>query len=115
MPTIAELFSYEVPAYALPDDKPAKIVPCPYCKGFHLAPPDARYVKVTCTLAAKRPDYADLIDGGPAIRPLLGAFISGKALPDNSELWELQPRELWREVREISGDVAAKLEAVDLK
>ncbi len=114
MEKIVELCAYTVPDYATPDHKPSKIVPCPFCRHIHVAPADARYVALSCSTNGQRPDYADLIDCGPAIRPLLGAFLAGDPLSESSDLWQLQPKELSDAVHTLSTEDAAKLGAVDL-
>jgi hypothetical protein len=109
MPTFIELFAFNVPEYAT-DNKSSKIIPCPHCKNFHVVAKETNCIKLPCSR-----HYAELIDIGPARRKLLGAFLSGKPIPDNSELWHLQPIELWDEVYPLTEEDAAKLEVGEVK
>lgn len=113
MPKLVELVAFDVPEYTTPERSASKIVPCPYCRGFHVVPRYVQFVRLTCE--ASRPEFADLIDGGNAPRQLVQAFISGEPLSDNSDLWRLQPSELWSEVRHITHDLASYLKAVELR
>lgn len=112
MPKLTELFAFEVPEYTTPERSPSKIVPCPYCKSFHVVGRDAKFVRLQC--ADKGSDYAELLDGGEAPRRLLAAFRSGKALPADSDLWRLQPKAAWEGAQHITHGLANYLRAVDL-
>ncbi len=112
MPRLTELFAFDVPEYVTPERSPSKIVSCPFCREFHLVSRDARVVRLTCE--AKQADFADLIDGGDAPRQLLKAFLSGKPLSEDSDLWRLQPKAAWGGVSYITHGLATYLNAVDL-
>ncbi len=112
MPRLIELTAFDVPECVTPERSPSKIVPCPLCRRFHVAPRDARLVHLSCTTS---PRYvAELVDAGDAPRRLADAFTSGNALPEDSDLWRLQPRELYEKHSYITHGQATYLNAIDL-
>lgn len=112
MPKLVELTAFDVPEYVAPERSPSKIVPCPYCSGFHVVPRTTRYVSLKC--AAGQADVTELMDAGEAPQQLVTAFVSGEPLPPSSDLWRLQPTELYEQPEYISQGLAAHLNAVDL-
>jgi hypothetical protein len=117
MPTIANLFVFDVPHINRIEGTPCKVAPCPFCRGLHRLPSDTKSTVAapcppheTATFEKRpRPDYWSLIHGGPAVRPLVLLLETGDDMTANLELLAmLQPIEVWREIQTVPDDPTTK-------
>ena len=107
MPTIGEIFCFYVPRSERIDGTPCNVVPCPYCRGIHLLRQDAPdIVKSQCPPHdasfedRARPDFWQLIHGGPALRELVLLLERGEDMGAKLGLLkDLQPTEIWSAVK----------------
>jgi hypothetical protein len=112
MPTIANVFLYDVPKINLIDGTPCSLIPCPFCRGLHRLPSDTpRIIASPCRPHSPsfeerpRPDFLALLSGGPAWRELLLLFETGGSMYDNVLLLDhLQPKTLWGEIQTVPFD-----------